>query len=111
MHSDETEVQIGHSLGFTEPTNFLKLFKRVVGSTPLDFRAAAAPKSGHPHATTPRRLLRWGIRALVTDGDPPSVLQQLALHADFGFMPWGEQKKLLLFELPQISAACCVCYK
>ncbi|MCJ0764840.1 helix-turn-helix transcriptional regulator [Variovorax terrae] len=41
VHSDETVVQIGHRLGFSEPTNFVKFFKRLAGVTPLEFRAAA----------------------------------------------------------------------
>jgi AraC-like DNA-binding protein len=40
-HSDATVAQIGHRLGFSEPTNFLKFFRRTVGGTPLEFRAAA----------------------------------------------------------------------
>ena len=42
-HSDATVAQIGHRLGFSEPTNFLKFFRRTAGGTPLEFRAAANP--------------------------------------------------------------------
>lgn len=38
VHSQATAAQIGHQLGFTEPTNFLKFFKRTAGCTPLEFR-------------------------------------------------------------------------
>lgn len=42
VHSEATAAQIGHRLGFTEPTNFLKFFRRTVGCTPLEFREAHA---------------------------------------------------------------------
>lgn len=42
VHSNETVVQIGHRLGFSEPTNFVKFFKRLVDTTPRDFRSRAA---------------------------------------------------------------------
>lgn len=38
VHSQETAAGIGHQLGFTEPTNFVKFFRRLVGCTPLQFR-------------------------------------------------------------------------
>ncbi|MDE2082468.1 MAG: helix-turn-helix domain-containing protein [Burkholderiales bacterium] len=38
VHSRDAAGQIGVSLGFSEPTNFLKFFKRVVGCTPDAFR-------------------------------------------------------------------------
>lgn len=38
VHSNDTAAQIGLSLGFSEPTNFLKFFKRVTGSSPERFR-------------------------------------------------------------------------
>lgn len=40
VHSQATATQIGHQLGFTEPTNFVKFFKRTTGSTPMEFREA-----------------------------------------------------------------------
>lgn len=40
VHSQASAVQIGHQLGFTEPTNFVKFFRRTVGCTPVDFRSA-----------------------------------------------------------------------
>jgi AraC-like DNA-binding protein len=40
VHSQYTAVQIAHQLGFTEPTNFLKFFKRGAGCTPMEFRQA-----------------------------------------------------------------------
>jgi AraC-like DNA-binding protein len=51
-HTDATVLEIGHRLGFSEPTNFVKFFRRTAGTTPLAFRAAATS-----HAT-PRRLQR-----------------------------------------------------
>jgi len=45
VHSEATVAQIGHWLGFTEATNFVKFFRRTVGTTPLDFRAAMAARS------------------------------------------------------------------
>jgi AraC-like DNA-binding protein len=38
VHTQATAAQIGHQLGFTEPTNFVKFFRRNVGCTPLAFR-------------------------------------------------------------------------
>jgi AraC-like DNA-binding protein len=37
-HSPASVVRIGHQLGFSEPTNFVKFFRRVVGITPQGFR-------------------------------------------------------------------------
>lgn len=48
VHSPMTAAQVGHALGFSEPTNFLKFFRRMVGTTPLAFRAAHA---GPPAST------------------------------------------------------------
>jgi AraC-like DNA-binding protein len=38
VHSTDAAGQIGAALGFSEPTNFLKFFKRIVGCTPDTFR-------------------------------------------------------------------------
>lgn len=43
IHSAATVAQIGHQLGFSEATNFVKFFVRLEGSTPQRFRAQAAP--------------------------------------------------------------------
>jgi AraC-like DNA-binding protein len=40
VHSQAPAAKIGHQLGFTEPTNFVKFFKRAVGCTPSEFRQA-----------------------------------------------------------------------
>ncbi len=40
VHSTSTSVAIGELLGFTEPTNFVKFFRRRVGVTPEAFRQA-----------------------------------------------------------------------
>ncbi len=42
VHSQSTVVRISHQLGFSEPTNFVKFFRRVAGVSPLSFRAAHA---------------------------------------------------------------------
>ena len=46
VHTDATSVAIGEQLGFTEPTNFLKFFRRRVGTTPEAFRRAHRPGPG-----------------------------------------------------------------
>lgn len=40
VHSTSTSVAIGELLGFSEPTNFVKFFRRRVGTTPEAFRQA-----------------------------------------------------------------------
>jgi AraC-like DNA-binding protein len=40
VHSTSTSVAIGELLGFSEPTNFVKFFRRRVGTTPEAFRRA-----------------------------------------------------------------------
>ncbi|MEK8026849.1 helix-turn-helix domain-containing protein [Pseudaquabacterium rugosum] len=40
VHTQATAVSIGEQLGFSEPTNFLKFFKRCAGVTPEQFRRA-----------------------------------------------------------------------
>ena len=40
VHSASTSVDIGERLGFSEPTNFVKFFRRIVGVTPEAFRQA-----------------------------------------------------------------------
>ena len=44
VHSKATIAEIGHGLGFTEPTNFVKFFKRVALTTPVAFRAGHRPR-------------------------------------------------------------------
>lgn len=41
VHSQATAAQIGHQLGFAEPTNFVKFFRRMEGVTPIEFRRGA----------------------------------------------------------------------
>jgi AraC-like DNA-binding protein len=43
VHTGATTTIIGEELGFSEPTNFLKFFKRVVGMTPDSFRRLYRP--------------------------------------------------------------------
>jgi len=38
-HTHKTIKEVGFDLGFNEPTNFIKYFKKHVGSTPVAFRA------------------------------------------------------------------------
>lgn len=40
VHSGATSAVIGEQLGFSEPTNFLKFFKRQIGMTPEAFRVS-----------------------------------------------------------------------
>ena len=40
VHSTSTSAAIGEILGFSEPTNFVKFFRRCVGATPEAFRQA-----------------------------------------------------------------------
>ena len=37
-HTNESVKEIAYSLGFEEPTNFIKYFKRHMGKTPVEFR-------------------------------------------------------------------------
>lgn len=39
VHSPASVAEVGHALGFSEPTNFNRFFVRLVGATPLSFRA------------------------------------------------------------------------
>lgn len=45
VHTGATTTAIGDTLGFSEPTNFLKFFKRVVGMTPDAFRRLHRPSA------------------------------------------------------------------
>jgi AraC family transcriptional activator of pobA len=38
VHTNQSVKQIGYELGFEEPTNFIKYFKRHAGKTPIEFR-------------------------------------------------------------------------
>ena len=38
IHTDKNIKEIGHNLGFSDPTNFNKFFKRYTNHTPADFR-------------------------------------------------------------------------
>ena len=42
VHSPVSVAEIGHALGFSEPTNFNRFFLRMVSATPLQFRARHA---------------------------------------------------------------------
>lgn len=43
VHSKASIVEIGHQLGFSEPTNFVKFFKRIAVVTPVTFRTDHCP--------------------------------------------------------------------
>ena len=58
VHSGATVAQIGHRLGFSEATNFVKFFRRLAGVTPLEFRAAHAPHEQRSDQSKPKRLAR-----------------------------------------------------
>jgi AraC-like DNA-binding protein len=38
-HTTSSIKEIGFELGFDEPTNFIKYFRKHVASTPIDFRS------------------------------------------------------------------------
>lgn len=42
VHSPASVAEIGHALGFSEPTNFIRFFVRMASTTPLKFRARYA---------------------------------------------------------------------
>ena len=46
VHTEAASVAIGEQLGFSEPTNFLKFFRRRVGTTPEAFRRGLRPALG-----------------------------------------------------------------
>ena len=64
VHSRATAAQIGHQLGFSEPTNFAKFFKRMVGCAPLEFQRTHLSLDG-PLAS-PRRKADGGRRSRET---------------------------------------------
>jgi len=37
-HTNESVKEIGYNLGFDEPTNFIKYFRKHSNSTPIEFR-------------------------------------------------------------------------
>jgi len=42
VHGEATTAEIAHRLGFSEPTNFVKVFRRLVGAAPAAFRTRFA---------------------------------------------------------------------
>lgn len=46
VHSNAPSSQLAEQLGFSEPTNFLKFFKRHTGKTPEQFRRQHIPRTG-----------------------------------------------------------------
>jgi AraC-like DNA-binding protein len=47
-HSAISVAQVSHALGFSEPTNFVRFFTRMVGTTPTTFRKQRAPAQTWP---------------------------------------------------------------
>ncbi|MEI7445174.1 MAG: AraC family transcriptional regulator [Burkholderiales bacterium] len=45
LHGDASAADVGLRLGFSEPTNFAKFFRRMEGTTPQAFRAAARART------------------------------------------------------------------
>ena len=43
VHSTASVAEIAHQLGFSETTNFVKFFRRLIGDTPSAFRRTALP--------------------------------------------------------------------
>ncbi|MEN9701160.1 MAG: hypothetical protein RIR55_475, partial [Bacteroidota bacterium] len=43
-HTTSSIKEIGFELGFDEPTNFIKYFRKHVASTPIDFRSKYASR-------------------------------------------------------------------
>jgi len=43
VHSRASVAQVGHDLGFSEPTNFVRFFVRMIGTTPARFRERHLP--------------------------------------------------------------------
>jgi AraC-like DNA-binding protein len=43
VHSTASVAEIAHQLGFSETTNFVKFFRRLIGVTPSGFRRTAVP--------------------------------------------------------------------
>ncbi len=50
-HSAINVAQVSHALGFSEPTNFVRFFTRMIGTTPTLFRTQRALTETSPHAT------------------------------------------------------------
>nr|WP_315235521.1 AraC family transcriptional regulator [uncultured Albidiferax sp.] len=48
VHTDMPVVTIAEKLGFDEPTNFSKFFKREAGCTPMEFRRRQSPSVAMP---------------------------------------------------------------
>jgi AraC-like DNA-binding protein len=54
VHGADSISQIGYHLGFSELTNFVKFFNRLVGMTPAAFRAKRDSASTRPFQATPQ---------------------------------------------------------
>ena len=39
-HTNISIKEIGYAIGFDEPTNFIKYFRKHTGKTPIDFRGS-----------------------------------------------------------------------
>jgi AraC-like DNA-binding protein len=45
VHGRASVADVGHALGFSEPTNFVRFFVRMIGSTPAGFRRLQGPST------------------------------------------------------------------
>lgn len=66
LHGDASAADVGLRLGFSEPTNFAKFFRRMAGTTPQRFRAVERGRTG----VGPRSPALAFARAV--SEDPPS---------------------------------------
>jgi AraC-like DNA-binding protein len=51
VHSNATSAQIGYQLGFPEPSNFVKFFRRMTGTTPLVYKKKQHIETFQQHAS------------------------------------------------------------
>ena len=42
VHGNKSVKEISYKLGYDEPTNFIKYFKKITGNTPTEFRQSVA---------------------------------------------------------------------
>ena len=54
-HSDASVAEIAHRLGFSEATNFVKFFRRIVGTPPLQFRVGTLGGGTRPGVSAGER--------------------------------------------------------
>lgn len=62
-----TVASVGRRWGFSDPTNFGRVFKAAYGSTPLEWRLLHQEDSGHGHDKDTQRVVA-APRAACSDG-------------------------------------------